>query len=490
MPNQTTYIPGTKHAPQSLGRVLVLGMGVSGKAVISYLIPFLGNRVTSLCVYAGKKTDAGVMYAKSLPEDVKVVFDNECPQGLYDVCIASPGISQFEAFYKNAATVSSEIISETEFAWRESDANSRWIVITGTNGKTTATSLIAHILQQAHVKALAVGNIGDACIESVASRNCDVYVVEASSFQLASIKDFAADIALILNITPDHLEWHKNFEAYASAKLNVLNNLDKTNGVVVLNATDDVLRAKIKQLKSLDNLGYTYIPMGTKDGICGDMRAACNAECAAFVDGGGNLVVGYGNTTRILGNKALLQLKGSHNLENALAAACVCDAFGVDSSLIARGLASFEPLEHRIEPCGCLNGISFYNDSKGTNVDASIKAIEAFDGIKPIVLLGGHDKLTPLDDLVKSAKNNAKAVVCYGESSARFMEAFDSIKDDIIVKSASRMADALDVALDIANNGDIVLLSPACSSFDEFKNYEQRGEVFKQLVAQKIHAGR
>ena len=179
MPKQTTYIPGTKHAPQSLGRVLVLGMGVSGKAVISYLIPYLGNRVTSLCVYAGKKTDAGVMYAKSLPEDVKVVFDNECPQGLYDVCIASPGISQFEAFYKNAATVSSEIISETQFAWRESDANSRWIVITGTNGKTTATSLIAHILQQAHVKALAVGNIGDACIESVASRNCDVYVVEA-----------------------------------------------------------------------------------------------------------------------------------------------------------------------------------------------------------------------------------------------------------------------------------------------------------------------
>lgn len=197
-----------KHAPTVLGDVLVLGLGKSGKAASTFFTKQLGSRVASLTVYAGASSTQAQDFAKSLSSQGAVVlFDTEEVTGSYDLCVASPGISENSAFYQSAASCSKELISEVELAWRESAKDSVWVAITGTNGKTTTTSLIAHVLKECGKNVCAVGNIGDACIEEVSKEIYSCYVAEVSSYQLASIKHFAPEVAVLLNITPDHLKW-------------------------------------------------------------------------------------------------------------------------------------------------------------------------------------------------------------------------------------------------------------------------------------------
>ena len=381
-------------------------------------------------------------------------------------------------------------MSEVEFAWRESDESSTWVAITGTNGKTTTTSIAAHLLEDAGLAARAVGNIGDACIARVAAGDTDVYVAEVSSFQLESTSRFAPNVAVLLNITPDHIEWHGALDAYAAAKWKVIANLSHTpNSTAVLCATDDAVRARIRELRSAtpDERGFDYVPVGTKDGIADDMRARCGSENAAFVATDGVLTVAFRGVEHRLCAASDLQIKGDHNTENALVAASCAIALGVDDALVAQSLRSFAPLEHRIEPCGSVAGVACYNDSKATNVDATLKAFSAFGSARPIVLLGGHDKGTDLAPLVAAAHEHAKAVVIFGEARERFLAAFGgecSGEDGTLaVIAANHMEDALDAGLAAAAPGDVLLLSPACSSFDEFTCYEQRGDVFKELVA-------
>ncbi len=478
------------------------------------------ERLESLTVYAGASTDASLAWVADHCEQLEgadIIFDTESIEGSFDLCIASPGISEFSAFYQNAKAVSAEIISEVEFAWRESASSSRWIAITGTNGKTTTTSLIAHILKEVGANACAVGNIGDACIEAVEKdvreaaeretpehearggarvasehdaslRASDrIYVVETSSYQLASIKDFAPDVAVILGITPDHLTWHKTHENYAKAKFKLLSNLADNAGVAVLDALNDEVRAKVRELKAATGTGaIAYIPIGTAKGIDHDMRAACGSANSAFIDGDARLHVAFSGEDHVLIETGDLKLEGTHNRLNALAAASACVAIGAPDDAIGHGLRTFEAREHWIEPAGSWHGIDFFNDSKATNVDATLVAITAFLPKRPIVLLGGRDKLSPLDDLVGSCMQHAKAVICYGESKDRFLEAFLSFqgKDGFAVLEAKGMDDAFDAALGIAEHGDVVLLSPACASFDEFTCFEERGDHFKELVAQ------
>ena len=496
--SDVAMIASKKYAPETLGRVLVLGLGKSGHDAVDYLMPLLGGRVSELAIFGGAHSaDADAFAQTARAAGAHVAFgDNAVAQlaeaagGYFELTIASPGISEFSELYQAAARVSNEVISEVEFAWRESDESSTWVAITGTNGKTTTTSIAAHLLEDTGLAARAVGNIGDACIARVAAGDTDVYVAEVSSFQLESTSRFAPNVAVLLNITPDHIEWHGTLDAYAAAKWKVIANLSHTpNSTAVLCATDDAVRARIRELRTMtpDERGFDYVPVGTKDGIAGDMRVRCGSENAAFVATDGVLTVAFRGVEHRLCAASDLQIKGDHNTENALVAASCAIALGVDDALVAQSLRSFAPLEHRIEPCGSVAGVACYNDSKATNVDATLKAFSAFGSARPIVLLGGHDKGTDLAPLVAAAHEHAKAVVIFGEARERFLAAFGgecSGEDGTLaVVAANHLEDALDAGLAAAAPGDVLLLSPACSSFDEFTCYEQRGDVFKELVA-------
>lgn len=490
---ETTLLAGRICTPASLGRVLVLGLGVSGMAVARYLLPLLGSRVETLTVATGAAdAEARAWADEARAQGAVVLFDHETVEGSYDLCIASPGISQFSDFYRSAERACGEVISEVEFAWRESAADARWIAITGTNGKTTTTALTAHLLRAAGFDACAVGNIGDTCIDAVAKGAAQVYVAECSSYQLASTKRFAPDAAVVLNIKPDHLSWHHSHENYAAAKWKILANLaTRPHATAVLNASDDEVRAKVRELKALTpaERGFAYLPIGTAAGIEGDMRVACGSDNAAFVGVDGMMRVALDGVEVDLVRTDELQIKGTHNVVNALAAAAACLAVGADADGMRAGLRSFTALEHRIEPAGTVAGVACYNDSKATNVDAVLAAITAFGAVKPIIMLGGRDKGTDLAPLVEACRAHAKAVVCFGESLPRFLPAFEPLaQDGVPVARAEHLPDAFETALGLAKAGDVVLLSPACASFDEFSCFEERGRVFKALVA--AHAAR
>ena len=480
-------IAGRKQAPENLGRVLVLGLGKSGKAAADYCLNLLGSRVEAVAVAAGAPNpDAEAWAEGARARGAEVIFDHEVIGGTYDVCIASPGISQFSDFYQSAGAASAEVISEVEFAWRESAADARWVAVTGTNGKTTTTALACHLLRAAGFAASAVGNIGDTCIQAVAAGDTEVYVAEVSSYQLASTRDFAPDVALVLNITPDHLAWHRTHDAYAEAKWKVLANLG-AGAVAVLGACNDEVRAKVRALRA-EGAPFTVVPVGTAAGVGGDMRAACGAPNAAFRGAGGKLVVALDGEVSELVYVDDLQIKGAHNQENALAAAAAALALGATTTAVAEGLLSFAPLEHRIEPAGMVRGVACYNDSKATNVDATLVALAAFLPTRPIVLLGGRDKGTDLAPLVAAFEENAAAVVCFGEAADRFFAAFEGSRVPRVLR-APGMEAALDTALSVAAPGDVIVLSPACASFDEFTCFEERGDVFKALVAERARAG-
>ncbi len=483
----TRYLRDRKHAPETLGRVLVLGLGRSGKIVTQYCTSLLGGRVESLCVAAGAWSPEAEAFAEQArARGARVLFDHERISQSYDLCIASPGISQFSDFYRSAQAASIQVIGEVEFAWRESSAQSVWAAVSGTNGKTTTTSLVAHLLKTAGMKAAAVGNIGDTCLAAVAQGQTEVYVAEVSSYQLASTVDFAPDAAVLLNITPDHLSWHRSHENYVAAKYRLLANLARApHATAVLDASDETVRAKVRELRALsdEERGFSYIPLGTSEGITGDMRAACGSDNAAFLRDDGMLVLAVEGEELDLVRADELLIPGAHNIGNALAAACAALALGADAAAIREGLRSFTSLPHRIEACGTVGSVQCYNDSKATNVDATLKAISAFEPRRPIVLLGGEDKFTDLAGLVAACELHCKAVVCFGASRERFLEAFEGAR--LRVLEAEHLQDALDVALAEADRDDIVVLSPACASFDEFDNFEQRGEVFKKLVAER-----
>ena len=480
MHTNTELLEGRKLAYADLGDVLILGLGKSGRAVAEYCCDLIGTRVRSLTIAAGERNDKVVDFAEECRRaGARVVFDTFTFDAHFDTCIASPGISQFSRFYENAASASDEVISEVEFAWRESACDSSWIAITGTNGKTTTTTLVYHIFKTAGINAAAVGNIGNTCIGQVACGGASVYVAEVSSFQLASMVDFAPEAAVLLNITPDHIYWHMTLDAYVEAKKNVYARLDRTHGTLVIDAVNDTTRACVREIKAHESCGFDYIPLGTSAGLDSCMCDACGSKNAAWIDNGTLCVTFNGETVRLI-DVDDLQIKGEHNASNALAAASVALAMGVDPDDIRNALLTFKPLEHRLEPCGTVRGVECFNDSKATNVDATLKALESFPHVKPIFLLGGHDKGTDLDALVKSASEHCRAVVCFGAAGQRFMEAFDASSVEHV--QASHMEDALDMALNMAQPNDVVVLSPACASFDEFDSFEHRGLVFKHLV--------
>ncbi|MDR2721584.1 MAG: UDP-N-acetylmuramoyl-L-alanine--D-glutamate ligase, partial [Coriobacteriaceae bacterium] len=372
------------------------------------------------------------------------------------------------------------LISEVEFAWRESTPSSRWIAITGTNGKSTTTALTAHILRSAGKAACAVGNIGDTCIDAVAQGRTDIYVAEVSSYQLASTTYFAPDVAVLLNITPDHLEWHKSHEEYVKAKMKIFNCLSLIpQSCAILNASDEGVWQAVNYLnaKTPEKDGFARVILGDFSGL--DKRFEGATQTAYLRDK--NMCFQAADQEFDFGSIDELRIKGMHNVVNALAAGISAVLQGVSAAEVAAALKTFEPLEHRIEPCGSVGGVACYNDSKATNSDSTLKALEAFGAGKTVVLLGGYDKGTDLTALVRGVEKSCKVAVCFGAAGPRFLEAFGAAS--VASFGAKNLKDAFDVALKQADFGDVILLSPACASFDEFENFEHRGRAFKELVA-------
>ena len=463
-----------------LGDVAVLGLGKTGEAVARYLAGQGEPRVSSVTLFGGAKSAPGEKTEQLEAAGVRVVCGTEEVSGRYDLAVASPGIPDTSDFFLSAKAAAAEVIGEPEFAFRESPE--RWVAITGTNGKTTTTSLTTALLHESGRSAVAVGNIGRLITDELAARPADGwFVAELSSFQLAGSRELHPHVAVLLNVTPDHLYWHKTMENYAAAKERIFANLD-AGDLAVISDGDAYCRA-ISERACARGLRVCRL-------LAAGEAPAADEPCAAWERPDGMLVVRIDGTDSELVGKDELRIKGEHNVENALAASAAALACGVDVADVRRGLLAFSPLEHRIEPCGELDGVRFVNDSKATNTDAVSKALTAFPAGSVVILLGGHDKGTELEDMAADVARDARVAVCFGEAGPRIAEALRAASATLEVVPAAHLEQALDAGIAAARPGETVLLSPACSSFDEFGGFEERGEAFKRLVAERIAAAK
>jgi len=378
-----------------------------------------------------------------------------------ELIITSPGVPLTIAPLLAAREKGIPILSEMELASRFTDAP--MVVITGTNGKTTTTALIGQIFTDAGRKVFVGGNIGVPFISEAAElTKQDIAVLEASSFQLETTYEFKPKAALILNITPDHIDRHGSLEGYIEAKAKIFENQDESDWLI-LNYDDEETRKLAKRTKArvifFSRRHILEEGFFVKNGILTARMQGVSIPLVAAED---------------------IYIKGGHNLENAMAAAAAGWVMGVDPEVLNRSLRTFKGVEHRLEHVLNHEGVDYINDSKGTNPDASIKALEAYEN--PIVLIaGGKSKGSDFYPFALKIKEKAKAVVLVGQGAGEIKEA--------VVKAGyfeyyhvNTFEEAVAKAASLAVAGDIVLLSPACASFDLFKNYEHRGEVFKELV--------
>ena len=456
--------------------LLVLGQGKSGLDVARWALAH-PERVSAVTVYGGGTSEPNDATRALEAAGASFVYGTEQVEGAYDVCVTCPGISEFSGFFKAGREHAAQIMGEPEFAYRLSPDN--WIAITGTNGKTTTTSLTDYLLKAAGEASVAVANIGEPPVNEIDGRaHNEWFVAELSSYQIATTNELHPRVAVLLNITPDHLGWHKSHKNYALAKIKLFDNMVDDDLVVV-----DVEDAGIHEFDE-----YIYTP-GRR--ICKVAFDEPEGADAAFVRDGKMVVRLKGVETQLVATSEL-KISGHHNVINALCAATAALAVGADVDGVRRGLASFQPLEHRVEPCGEIDGVRYVNDSKATNTDAVEKALTAFPDDDVILLLGGHDKGTPLTDFARVVMDNVRSVVCFGDARERFTAAMDEadVDGDVDIAQADDLRDAVDVARSLSSRGDVILLSPACSSFDEFSGYEERGRVFKDYVAQLAAAAK
>ena len=378
-----------------------------------------------------------------------------------DEVIKSPGIPSTAGMVRKIEEKGIGIISEIEFAGRYDSAKK--VCITGSNGKTTTTSLIYHLLKQAGLNVGLGGNIGKSYAYQVATENFDIYVLELSSFQLDNVYDFKADIAVITNITPDHLDRYEyKMENYVKAKFRVTRNMS-SDDCFIFCSDDEITVNHLNQIvmkaKTLPFTQKTQVEQGAY--IDGDRMIVRfkEEECDMYLQD--------------------LALGGKHNIYNSMAAALAAKAMDIDNAVIRDGLATFQAVEHRLEKVLSIRDVLYVNDSKATNVDAAWYALEC--QTRPVIwIAGGTDKGNDYSTLVPLVKDKVKALICMGVDNAKLHEAFDAhVENTYDVTSAE---EAVKIADSIASAGDVVLLSPCCASFDLFKNYEDRGRKFKEAV--------
>ncbi len=442
--------------------ILVVGLGVSGIACIKGLSKLGAN------VYAFDEKsredlkerlieiqDINVEYFLGNEEIEKINFEK------LDYAIKSPGIKYEVPIIKKLMENKVEVISDVEAAYRVT--NARIVSITGTNGKTTTTTLLGEMMRESGKAYKVTGNIGFGIFNDALNASSeDILVAEVSSFQLGGTSKYKPFISILTNITPDHLDYHHTLENYVAAKFKNLTNQDE-NDYAILNYEDETIR------RNSDNIKASKIFFSSE-------RILDNG---IFVENGYMVFKSESKREVIINTKDIF-IPGKHNLENAMAACGAAIAMGLDASLMAKVLKEFKGVEHRLEFIGEYNKVKFYNDSKGTNPDSSIKAVQGIE--KPIILIaGGYDKESSYDEFIKAFDHKVKALILLGQTADAIEKCARKYGFTHIYRVNS-MDEAVKMSFELAKEGDNVLLSPACASWGMYPNYEVRGEDFKERV--------
>ena len=379
-----------------------------------------------------------------------------------NLIVKSPGISDDLDLIKNLKAKGIKIISEIEFASRYTDAN--LIGITGSNGKTTVTNMVFHIMKNAGLSVSMAGNVGFSFAEQVARKKIHNYVLELSSFQLDGIESFKPHIAILTSITPDHLDrYHHNFEEYIEAKFNITKNQTEED-YLIYNKDDDVI--------------YTWLAHNaTKAKLVPFTMETIAEDLSAFIQDN-NIKINLNHNLFTMSVKNLA-VKGDHNTRNAMAASTAARLLKIRKQTIRESMESFHGVEHRLEQLGKVDKVAFINDSKATNVNATFYALDSMNA-PTVWIVGGVDKGNKYEDLLALVNEKVKAIVCLGIDNTNIYDAFSNCVDTII--ETTNMKDAVRQAYELTEDNDAVLLSPACASFDLFENYEDRGRQFKTEV--------
>lgn len=446
-------------------RVLVVGMARSGIAAAKYL---LRNGAEVIVNDSNEEKLESIKEEFSDFENVEFLIGRN-PEKKdienIDFAVVSPGVPLDLDYIVDLKESGKEVFSEIELAYRAGlEKNIDFLGITGTNGKTTTTSIVGEIVKRAGFETYVVGNIGNPAIKAVEQANEKaIMVTELSSFQLESVYDFRPVVSSVLNLTEDHMNRHHTMENYAKAKMMIFKN-QKADDVCVLNYDDEITRNMKSECKA--EIVYFSRLNQLEEGIC--------------LDDSGNIVIKKNGETTVVMKAEELSLPGGHNLENSMAAMAICYKYGIDLSIIKDVLKTFKAVEHRLEYVDTIDGVMYVNDSKGTNPDSTIKAVQSYKN--PIILIaGGYDKGSDFNELFEIARNFVKSLVILGQTADIIEETArkHGINDIHRVESIS---DAVKKSQEIAEKDDIVLLSPACASWGMYNNYEERGEDFKSNV--------
>lgn len=442
--------------------ILIIGAARSGVASAEYLLS-IGKQIVISDMNTKLAEDvetqlghASVSYVWGKQPDVAALQP--------ELIVMSPGVPLSIPPVVKARELGIPVISEPELAFRYSDVP--FVAITGTNGKTTTTTLTAFLLEKEGRKVVAGGNIGLPLISQCPQMSAnDIVVAEMSSFQLESVDSFCPKVAVVMNLTPDHLDRHKTMEAYAAAKANIFKNQGPED-YLLLNKDDAIVAAMAAGAKS--HVYYFSQQEILDEGIWLE---------------DGNLVyrLDKNGAPQVLIPAAEIGIVGSHNWQNAMAASLAALLMGQQPEIIAERLRAFKGVAHRMEPVATIDGVLYVNDSKGTNPDSTEKALGSY-GKRPIVLIaGGRNKGSDMAVLVPLMRAHCRGVVLVGEATGDFIDAFARTGYTDYV-CADSFEDAVAKAREMAQSGDVVLLSPACASWDMFDNFEQRGDLFKELV--------
>ena len=432
-------------------KTLVVGAGKSGVAAAN----FLARRGEDVCL-----TDSNASPSLPYPLDGRVQrsFGRQDEILLHSIgeIVLSPGVPTTLPLLQIAKSKSIPMISEIELAFRH--LHGTVIAVTGSNGKSTTTALIGEILRIAGREPIVAGNIGEPLTAAIDAEKPRTYVLELSSFQLETVDHFRANIALLLNITPDHMDRYPTFDAYAAAKYRIFRN-QQASDFAIVNASDSRAEAR-------DTVARVW-----------RFSSAKRVTDGAFLDRDDLVMCVDGTERRI--PRSMLKLQGTANIENALAAWLAARAAGVDDSSVQIAFGSFAGLPHRMVLVREIAGVRWINDSKGTNVDATLKSLESFGPSSVWLILGGKDKAGEFERMRDLVKEKTRGVITIGKAADRISEA---LQGAVTIVPAGDMQHAIDWAAKHAKQGDTVLLSPACASFDQYRNFEHRGEHFEQLV--------
>ena len=429
--------------------ILIMGFGVTGKTALKFLKEF----PCKIYVYDSNQD----LHKLNVEEDF-IIFKEEDLDDI-DLIVKSPGIYPFHELLEKAREKNIEIISDIELSYRNLKTENV-IAVTGTNGKTTTTTILGDILRRV-AKTYVVGNIGRGILEITKEASDDDYVViEASSFQLEDTIKFKPHIGVLTYVTSDHLDWHKTRQNYVDAKFKIFKNQDE-NDFAILNYEDKDLAEEYK-LKA-EKYYFSMEKIGDK---------------GAYVDNGKIYFNNGGKTEEVLDIKDI-KIRGDHNIRNIMAAIIACRLLKVDLDIIRKSIISFTGVEHRIEFVREVEGVKYYNDSKGTNPDSTEVAIAAMDG-DVVLIAGGYDKGADFDNLIEKSKDKIKTAILFGETAEKISNSCK--KSGVEFYITEDLKKAVELARKLSSSGDDVLLSPACASWDMYKSYEIRGQHFKDLV--------